>query len=165
MRPAQAIKELEGLKAEAANPADIRPGEKSGAWKAKVRAVMTRSLGPDNDLIRKFDGVRYSPMIFSDATPRSTFDKAFASGVLKARGLIDAAIYELRLMGGDEPIDEHAYDPDLWAHVKQQVEDEDWGKVASQTAIFVESHVRAWAGHPKDSKVTNWSARACGRKS
>ncbi|GII53244.1 hypothetical protein Pth03_16330 [Planotetraspora thailandica] len=33
-----------------------------------------------------------------------------------AVGLIEGVIYELGLMGGDEPVDEHAYDPELWAH-------------------------------------------------
>jgi hypothetical protein len=32
------------------------------------------------------------------------------------------------------------------------MQDEDWGKVASQTAIFVENHVRTWAGNPSDKK-------------
>ncbi|SCL56492.1 Protein of unknown function (Hypoth_ymh) [Micromonospora chersina] len=58
-------------------------------------------------------------------------------------------------MGGDEPMDEHAYDPELWAHVKTEVEDGEWGKVASQTAIFVENHVRTWAGNPQDRNGNN----------
>lgn len=149
MRPALAIAELENLKKEAANPLDLR-GSKSGSWKARVRAVLVRGLGVENDIVSKFDQVKYSLSIFTESTPASRFDAAFAQGVRNAVGLIDAAIYELQLVGGDEPVDEHAYDPDLWAHVKRQVEDAEWGKVASLTAIFVENHVRTWAGHPKD---------------
>ena len=36
--------------------------------------------------------------------------------------------------------------------MKQLVEDQDWGKVASQTAIFVEDRLRTRAGDPKNGK-------------
>lgn len=32
------------------------------------------------------------------------------------------------------------------------MEDEDWGKVASQTAIFVEHTIRTWSGDPQSGK-------------
>jgi hypothetical protein len=150
MRPAVAIAELEKLKAEAESPMALRGPGVSTSWKTRVRSVLARSLGDDSEIVKRFDRVSYSPGIFTDATPRSYFDEAFVRGVNNACGLIEAGVYELKLVGGDEPIDEHAYDPELWAHVKQQVEDGDWGKVASQTAIFVESHIRTWAGSPKD---------------
>jgi len=90
-------------------------------------------------------------MMFTDATPKSAWDSARRAGIRKACGLIDAAIYDLELIqGSDEPVDQRAFDPDLWEYVKGIVEDEDWGKVASQVAIFVEDRVRVWAGQPKD---------------
>jgi hypothetical protein len=152
MRPALAIAELENLKQEASDPLSIRRDPKFGSWKARVRTVFVKALGFENDLVKKFDAVHYSLTIVLGPTPQSEWDAAFVGGVNTATGLIDAAIYELGLMGGDEPIDEHAFDAELWAHVKQQVEDDEWGKVASLTAIFVENHVRTWAGDPKDSK-------------
>jgi hypothetical protein len=150
MRPATAITELERLKSEADNPRALRSAQVIGSWKARVRAVLARSLGEDSDVVKRFSAVRYRPLMWSEASPDSYFEEAFVRGVHAAVGLIEGAIYELGLMGGDEPIDEHAYDPDLWAHVKTQVEDEEWGKVAALTAIFVENQVRTWAGHPKD---------------
>ena len=50
-------------------------------------------------------------------------------------------------------MDERAFDPDLWDHVKGVVGDEDWAKVAALVAIFVEDRVRTWAGHPKDTRT------------
>lgn len=38
-------------------------------------------------------------------------------------------------------------DPELWEHVEDLIHAEDWGKVASQTAIFVEHRVRTWTGN------------------
>ena len=45
-----------------------------------------------------------------------------------------------------------SFDPELWEHVRKLVEDEDWGKVAPQTAIFVEDRIRTWAGDPNHGK-------------
>jgi len=150
MRPAVAIVELEKLKAEAAEPLTLRPPAARESWKGRVRGVMARSLGDKHDLVKRFDAVRYTPGAAWSGMPASVTENAFTRGVSSAVGLVDAAIYELGLIGGDEPVDEHAFDPELWAHVKQQVEDADWYKVASQTAIFVENHVRTWAGTPTD---------------
>jgi hypothetical protein len=150
MRPAAAISELEKLKAEAGKPLDLYPSGPQESWKARVHGIFARSLGKGHDLIKRFDGVSFYSGVAWAGKPDYLDEQYFEGGIAQAVGLIDAAIYELKLVGGDEPVDEHAYDPDLWAHVKQQVEDGDWGKVASQTAIFVESHIRTWAGAPKD---------------
>lgn len=67
--------------------------------------------------------------------------------------MIAAAVHQLQLKSETaEPVDEHSFDPELWTFVRDLVEEEDWGKVASQTAIFVESHVRDLAGDPKDNR-------------
>ncbi|MEU4553500.1 TIGR02391 family protein [Micromonospora violae] len=155
MRPAVAITQLEKLKKEAAE-ADYF-GHKTGldSWKARTRAVFVRALGADNNLVERFDKVRYSLGMFTDRTPSSAFQEATRRGVRKACELIEAALWELGLASGEESVDEHAWDPDLWAHVKGLVEDEEWGKVASQTAIFVESHIRTWAGNPQDRSGNN----------
>ncbi|MEU4295377.1 TIGR02391 family protein [Kribbella sp. NPDC026596] len=98
--------------------------------------------------------MRYGVMVAWSGMPDNAWDEARHEGIRKACGYLDAAIYELKLSIGDdtEPLDIRAYDPELWEHVKGLVQDEDWGKVASQTAIFVENHVREWAGNPTDKK-------------
>lgn len=153
MRADRAIGALEGLKAEAATPDVMSGGEHLTAWKAKVRGVLVAALGGDDDLVQKLDTVRYKLSAWSNSTPSYRFEQARHGGIRDACGVIDAAIYRLRLESDDEePVDHRSFDPELWEHVKRLVEDQDWGKVASQTAIFVEDRVRTWAGDPKTGR-------------
>jgi hypothetical protein len=97
--------------------------------------------------VSKLDKNSYSLSMFSSSTPDSALAGAFAAGVQRACGCIEAATFELGLLSGDdEPVDDRAFDADLWAHVKNLVDGEDWGKVASQTVILVEDTLRTWAG-------------------
>ncbi|MEU8042758.1 TIGR02391 family protein [Micromonospora echinofusca] len=160
MRPARAIEELTKLKAEAQAADLFRQQSSLESWTPRVRTIFVRALGAENHVVQTFDKIQYSPSVMWGGMPDSVFDDALRSGVHQAIALIDAAIYELGLVGGDEPVDEHAYDPELWAHVKTEVEDGEWGKVASQTAIFVENHVRTWAGNPQDRNGNNLVGKA-----
>jgi hypothetical protein len=153
MRAEKAIEALGGLQAEAATPAVMSGGEHLTAWKGKVRSVLVAALGSDDHLVQRFDAVRYSLGMWSTSTPDHYFDQARHGGIRDACGVVDAAVYQLRLrVDDDEPVDFRSFDPELWEHVKQLVEDDDWGKVASQTAIFVEDRVRTWAGDPRSGK-------------
>lgn len=154
MRPERAIEQLELLKSEAASGDVTAGGEHLTAWKGKVRGVLTAAVGSDDHLVSRFDGVRYTLSVWTSSTPQSRFDAARHRGIRNACGIIDAAIYQLKLQtdDSDEPVDHRSYDPELWEHVKNLVDDQDWGKVASQTAIFVEDRVRVWAGDPKSGK-------------
>ncbi|MFI9643592.1 TIGR02391 family protein [Micromonospora sp. NPDC051925] len=150
MRPVVAIQELTKLKAEAeASDGFVRQPGEFESWKGRVRGILVRALGVSNNLVDRFDKVRYTLGLVTDRTPQSSFDNARRRGMTRALGLVDAAVYELGLVSGDEPVDEHAYDPELWAHVKTLVDDEQWAMVASQTAIFVENQIRSWAGNPQ----------------
>lgn len=154
MRGDRAVAELEALKTQADTQEVLRGGEHFTAWQAKVRGLLAASLGRDDHLIERFDRVRYSLGLWTENTPDSAFQAAHRSGVRDVCGIIDAAIYQLRLSIADdaEQPDLRSVDPDLWEHVKNLVEDEDWGKVASQTAIFVEHRIRNWAGDPKNGR-------------
>ncbi|NJC63423.1 hypothetical protein HC028_02695 [Planosporangium flavigriseum] len=116
-----------------------------------MEAVLTRSLGPTHTIIERFRDISYHLGVYFGGQDPDPDRESYIAGVQQAVGFIDAAIYELKLLVADdsEPVDVRAYDPDLWEHVKGLVEDEQWGQIASQTAIFVEDRVRAWAGHPK----------------
>lgn len=147
VKPAVAIAELEKLKVEAAEPLSLRPDQAFASWKSRVEAVLTRSLGANHQTTKAFKELRYTLSAWSSPTPDYAWTEAFIRGVHKGVGLIDAAIYELQLLaGGDEPVDQRSYDPELWEHVRGLVDAEEWGKVASQTAIFVEARVRTWTG-------------------
>lgn len=149
MRADKAIAALQALKEEAETPQVMKGGEELTAWKGKVRGVLVAALGKDDHLIDRFDKVRYSLGMWSTSTPDHAFDQARHRGIRDACGVIDAALYQLRLqVETDEPTDVRSFDPELWEHVRQLVEDGDWAKVASQTAIFVEDRIRTWAGEP-----------------
>jgi hypothetical protein len=150
VKPAVAIAELEKLKAEAEqNPLALKPSQPFASWKSRVEAVLARSLGPRHAALVGFKDVQYWIGMSGGGGPEEERQdrEYFISAVGEANGYIESAIYELGLLaGGDEPVDQRAYDPELWEHVRGLVDAEEWGKVASQTAIFVESRVRTWTG-------------------
>lgn len=153
MRAERALEALEELKEASTTPEVIRGGEHLTAWKGKVRGVLVAALGADDHLVERLDKVSYSLSFFSSSTPNSAFDDARTRGIRNACGVIEAAVYQLRLtLDDEEPVDVRSFDPDLWEHVKRLVEHDDWGKVASQTAIFVEDRIRHWSGDPKNSR-------------
>ncbi len=154
MRPDVAITELEKLKQEAEDPGVTGGGEAFTAWRARGKGLLISAFSPKHHLVESFNKVNYGLLVWTGNTPDSAWEKSRRGGIRKACGYLEAAIYELKLRIGDdeEPMDVRAYDPELWEHVKTLVQDEDWGKVASQTAIFVEDQVRSWAGSPTDAK-------------
>lgn len=151
MQTSTAIASLKSLKEEAEQQGlQLQPSAKFSSWKGRVQTVLTRALGADHHLTKEFIDVRYTLSAASTSTPESAWDAAFLSGLHEATGLLEAAIFELELAGtSDDAVDETAFDPDLWAHVQTDVQNEEWQKVASQTAIFVEDRVRQWCRDPK----------------
>ncbi|MFJ5027714.1 TIGR02391 family protein [Streptomyces sp. NPDC088560] len=151
MQAQRAIEVLTSLKEEADRRGiELRPPGEFSSWKGRVRSTLIRSLGKDHHLLADFEKVRYSLMMYTTDTPDSSFQRAFLGGLRKASGVIEAAIFELQEAGtSDDAVDETAFDPDLWAHVRMHVQNEEWQKVASQTAIFVEDRVRQWCGEPR----------------
>lgn len=150
MQTQRAIENLDQLKKEAQLGSLHRGSGEFTSWKSRVRSVLTRSLGKDHHILKSFDEVRYTLLAASSNTPDSAWEKAFQSGLQKACGVLDAAIFELGDAGtSDDAADETAFDPDLWSHVQTHIQNEDWQAVASQTAIFVEDRVRRWCGEPE----------------
>lgn len=147
MKARSAVEALEALKAEVTDPMALY-GVDGGteSWTSRVLAVLRRSLGPQTPLIKKISEVGYGPFALVGTPTPLEYEQAFAQGTRTAVAYIEAALYELRLEVGDDDavVVESAYDPELWNHVRNLVDDEDWAKVASQTAIFVEDKVRAW---------------------
>src|SRR3954470_5768405 len=119
MRAERAIEALEELKENAATSEVLRGGEYLTAWKGKVRGILVAALGKDDHLVERFDKVRYSLGMYTNHTPQSAFDDARRGGIRNACGVIDAALYQLRLTVDEaEPVDARSFDPDLWEHVK-----------------------------------------------
>lgn len=161
MRSEIAIQKLEDLKEEAADPIRLYHEKDEGeSWKSRVRGMIARSLGNGHHLVKQLDDNRYGLSIVFSGTTDQEWAQAFAGGVMRAVGYIDAAIYELELPTADAPVDERAFDPELWDHVKGLVESEDWTKIPSQVSIFVESHVRTWAALGNDTYGKGLYAKA-----
>lgn len=107
-------------------------------WRRKSERTLRRTLGDDHELVKNFETIKW----------REAFVPLIDSKD-KGAGILEAAIYEIEELS--EPPDfasSAAIDPELWEHVRHLVESEQWAQVASQTAIFVESKVRQWAGLP-----------------
>lgn len=146
----RAMQALEDLRADA-ETSDVRDGGPAfTAWKAKVRGVIKASVSDAQDLLEQSYGNRYTLRVVSSYTTRAEHAQVRYAGIGRARGIIDAALYRLhsQVEGADEPVAGRSFDPDLWDHVRDLVEAEDWKKVSSQTAIFVEATIRKWAGDP-----------------
>lgn len=118
------------------------------SWQQRTRSVLTRSLGDGHAVTHAFIQMRWTPMAYTIGDD-SAFPRAFRASVPEAQGLIDAAIFELEQFATpDDAIFDAGIDPELWAHVRDHVAAEEWGKLASQTAIFTEDRIRNWAGRP-----------------
>jgi len=103
VRPERAIDELGALRREADAPEIRRSTPEHRAWKAKVQAVLARSLGDDARVLREFRDLRYHVGIRTGAPGEAEQDaRYFAKRVDHAASLIDAAIYELGLLAEAE---------------------------------------------------------------
>jgi len=161
MRPRQALQELTALREAVREPAVRRSTPEHKAWKAKVDAVISRALGETSAVLKQFRDMSYHVGIWTGSPGEDERDaRYFAGRVDDAAGLIDAAIYELGLLEGDELIEEGSYDTGLWQHVRHSVEEERWEQVASQAVIYVEDKVRRWSGMPKDRDGKNLVGQA-----
>ena len=161
MKPERAIIELNTLKQKAVNDPQVRlesPAHRE--WKAKVTAVLERSLGTDSSTVQQFTRLSYTVGVWTGAPGENERDRRyFAERVDDAIALIDAAIYELELSVGAPAVEGGSYDAGLWDHVKHSVEEGRWEQVASAGVIYVEDKVRrCWARH-WISKARSWWAR------
>jgi hypothetical protein len=152
VQPEAAIEALQALKAQAeADPLALGEDGRDEAWKGNVRTVIRRGLGENSEHLSRFSEIHYGLLVFSADTPASAWNNAFIRGLNQALGVIDAAIYDLSLSvsSATEPVDEHAFDPELWARVKREVEEKEWDKIPALVEVFVEDRFRAWAGDPR----------------
>lgn len=153
MRPELLVDRLRVLDVEASTPnASMQGWAGLASWRARVRACIVTGLGEHHHLVEKLDDNKFTPGMTVNGGTTTQWNSAWIKGMTRARGYIDAAIYELEMKASnDELVDAASCDPGLWAHVRSLVEAEDWGKVASQAAIFVEDKMRRWAGLDGDT--------------
>lgn len=113
---------------------------RSVSWRLRCRSALTRFIGADHYITKGFLGISWSP-----AYATSTF--ATDDTIDRARGYLDAAAHEAGVVSSTAgALDASGVDPELWEHVASYIAAEDWGTVASQTAIFTEDRIRRWTG-------------------
>ena len=107
IKPEVAIDELRKLKQQAIDDPQVQastPGHEE--WKAKVVAVLERSLGKDSSTVKQFKDLRYDIGFYSGAAGEAERDaRYFRERVKEAAGLIEAAIYELELSVGTPAVE------------------------------------------------------------
>jgi hypothetical protein len=141
LAPSRAAEELKALRLEAEAPF---AHEQLVSWNSRVRAVLSRALGSDADLVVKWDHVRYwSTVADTPAQVQQYRDK----GVREANALLEAAIFELDLLTPQESVlSTTSFDLELWEHVESLISGGDWIHLPAAVAIFCEHKIRAWAG-------------------
>lgn len=141
-----AASELEALSAQLDQVQNVSSSEYT-SWLYRTRSALTRYLGTVHPITEAFIRIGWNPSVYP-ADGRD-YRRAFDEGIQEAQGLLDAAGYELMKIGTPEDFaNAVGFDPELWGHVAGHVSAAEWGKVASQTAIFTEDRIRKWAGRP-----------------
>jgi len=138
----RAIEELTALRSEARVPFSA---EGLMSWLSRTRAVLERSLGPNADIVAKFDSVKYAPGARISGMGSVNYQEYRNTGVLNANALLEAAIYELGLsQPQSDVLAPTSYDAGLWGHVSSLVEGEDWVHVPAAVTIYCEDRIRTW---------------------
>lgn len=120
------------------------------SWRLRTLNLLTRLFGPNHDITEAFRNVRFVPRVLGPSNQLIALSDALTRGVRRAVGVLDAAVSEWEALLQTPASNDSAIDPELWKHVSPHVANEEWGKVASQTAIFTEDRIRKWAGRPPD---------------
>lgn len=162
MEPQRAIRHLEELRLEPQNDRRLRLDDAAvNSWKNRVRAVLERSLGASSHVVEELDAIWFSPGVYYEGQPESDYIEARERGLRSAIACIDAAIYELGIVAGDDvTLAASNFDAELWQHVAGLVQAEDWIHLPAAVAIFVEDRVREWSGSPNTLVGRGLYARA-----
>jgi len=154
VKPERAIAELKALKQQAIDTPHIQADTPAhGEWKAKVVAVLERSLGKESSTVQQFNNLQYTVGFWTGGPGEADRDaQYFRTRIEDAVGLIEAAIYELELSIGAPAAEGGSYDSGLWDHVKHSVEEERWEQVSSAAVIYLEDKIRRWSGTPMDKQ-------------
>lgn len=153
MQNHRAVELLQNLRDEAVDVAASNDRASLSAWTTKTLSLLNELFGSESDLYTSFKAVRYTPAIWTESTYATAFNRSRVTGINEALGIIDAAIFAIEFKSETPPSPVSLdFDPDLFSFVESLVADCDWGKVASQVAIFVEDYVREMAGNPLGSR-------------
>ena len=98
--------------------AAVGDSDRFGLWPEKTLSDLPLVLGEDHALIFRFELIKFTSMIVSlGGGNRQAFDQARLAGMIRARAVLDAAIFEIQ---GVEPVDEdldRAGGVELWSKI------------------------------------------------
>lgn len=114
-------------------------------WKERTEATLRATAPSNSGALEKFRDISW----ISWSTDGDD-GAAFRSGAQRAMAILNALIYELTELRGEDRAAADSFDHELWEHLEGLIGDEDWGKVASQACILTESKVREWSGRPEN---------------
>lgn len=78
------------------DPADFK------AWKEEARTALRIAFGEGDAVIARFDGIHYTPSLWSPSTPDSVWTVARRGGVREGVAILSAALTEVQIREPDE---------------------------------------------------------------
>ena len=112
-------------------------------WRQRTRALLARLYSAEHRLTTDFDSLHFY-------VTDSNMPYWFNNGRAGALAIIDTAIYDFEVLRQpDELPSSDVIDGELWAHVSQHLQAEDWHSLAAFTQIYLEAKLREWAGRPR----------------
>lgn len=121
------------------------------SWHSRTQSALTRLLGAEHHITKKFVGVHWTPMVLGDGDSSGALVTYFRQASEEVDGYLDAAMDELQASANDAgALDADGVDRELWEFVASDVAGEHWGKAATQATLFLEDRIRKWAGQPAE---------------
>ncbi len=130
MDPAAAAARLRALYAEALFLPSRTTSSEFTSWHGRTVSIPRRSLGLAHHITLGFDGLEWTATTYTGLGQHVADANAFDRARSRARGFLDAAAHELEDLAADRAfdIDAGSFDQELWTHIRDQVEAQDWGR-------------------------------------
>lgn len=77
-----------------------------GKWREKTRCILGNLCGEDSSQLARFDGIRYSLMMWSESTPDSAWQRAYVGGMEDAEAQLEATVSEVESFWADDNTDD-----------------------------------------------------------
>ncbi|WP_083649872.1 TIR domain-containing protein [Amycolatopsis sp. CB00013] len=94
-----ATRKIELIEKQIEDAKDGRP-EDFRLWREKTEVVLRNALGDAHPNYKRFLKVKYTPSVWTDASPQSYFDDVRERGVRNAVAILQAALLDVELSGG-----------------------------------------------------------------
>jgi Protein of unknown function (Hypoth_ymh) len=138
-------------------------------WRLRASRTLALGLGSDHDLVKKFDATQWIHKPVTSfgrdtltAEVQQRRDRAFANARRTSRTIIETALYESGMLHPHPVFRSGDIDGELWAHIHGEIERSEWGKVALNSAVFLEDWLRNRGSLPKTTIGTDLAKTTIG---